>query len=146
MGGTLNGIAVGTSSVDGVSDGGGADSAIAKANAINAVSSATGVTATAGATIVSGAASTAQVAIAGNTTDYIYVNGVKLGGIAAGCCSGNRPDPPPPGRSATLPLCRPPVPSIPPILGPLHGRIACGPASCCPAIQALGKGPGLKNG
>ena len=81
---TLNGYAVGTSTVDGVSDGGGADSAIAKANAINAVSGSTGVTASAGVTTVSGVAPSAKVAIAGDNTDYIYVNGVKLGSIAAG--------------------------------------------------------------
>ena len=81
---TLNGFATGASAVDGVSDGGGADSAIAKANAINAVSGSTGVTASVGATSVSGVAPTAKVAIAGNATDYIYVNGVKLGAIAAG--------------------------------------------------------------
>jgi flagellin len=81
---TVNGFGVGPSISDGVSAAGGDDSAIAKAAAFNAVSGSTGVTATATSTTVSGAAPSATVAIAGNATDYIYVNNVKLGAIAAG--------------------------------------------------------------
>jgi len=81
---TVNGFGVGPTKSDGVSVGGGDDSAIAKAAAFNSVSGQTGVTAKASATTVSGAAPSATVAIAGNNTDYIYVNNVKLGAIAAG--------------------------------------------------------------
>ncbi|WP_300434991.1 flagellin [Zoogloea sp.] len=81
---TVNGYGVGPTKSDGVSVGGGDDSAIAKAAAFNSVSGQTGVTAKASATTVSGAAPSATVAIAGNNTDYIYVNNVKLGAIAAG--------------------------------------------------------------
>ncbi|HRD92057.1 MAG TPA: flagellin [Accumulibacter sp.] len=81
---TVNGYGIGPSIKDGVSAAGSNDSAIAKAAAFNAVSGQTGVTATASATTLSGAANTAQVAIAGNATDNLYVNNVKLGAIAAG--------------------------------------------------------------
>jgi flagellin len=80
----VNGFGVGPSKSDGVSTGGGADSAIAKAAAFNAVSGSTGVSAKATATTVTGVAPTANVAIAGDGTDNIYVNNVKLGAIAAG--------------------------------------------------------------
>jgi flagellin len=62
----------------------GADSAIAKANAFNTVSGQTGVSAVATTTTVASAALTANAAVAGDTTDYIKINGVKLGAIAAG--------------------------------------------------------------
>jgi len=60
-----------------------AGSAIAQAAAFNAVSGQTGVTATVTATSVTGAAAAAN-AIAGDTTDFIKINGVQLGAIAAG--------------------------------------------------------------
>ncbi|MEF8703827.1 MAG: flagellin [Candidatus Accumulibacter sp. UW26] len=62
----------------------GSDSAIAKANAFNTVSGQTGVSAVATTTTVASAAFTANAAVAGDTTDYIKINGVKLGAIAAG--------------------------------------------------------------
>jgi flagellin len=62
----------------------GSDSAIAKANAFNTVSGQTGVSAVATTTTVASAALTANAAVAGDTTDYIKINGVKLGAIAAG--------------------------------------------------------------
>ena len=80
---TVNGYGIGPTKSDGVSAAGSNDSAIAKAAAVNAVSGQTGVTATASATTVSGVAGTAA-AIAGNDTDYVYVNNVKLGAIDAG--------------------------------------------------------------
>ncbi|ACV34686.1 flagellin [Accumulibacter sp.] len=81
---TVNGYGIGPSIGDGVSAAGSNDSAISKAAAFNAVSGSTGVTAKASATTLTGAANTAQVAIAGDATDNIYVNNVKLGNIAAG--------------------------------------------------------------
>jgi len=80
---TVNGYGIGPTQRDGVSAAGSNDSAIAKAAAFNAVSGQTGVTATAGATTVTGVAG-AAAAIAGNSTDNIYVNNVKLGAVAAG--------------------------------------------------------------
>ena len=80
---TVNGYGIGPSIRDGISAAGSNDSAISKAAAFNAVAGQTGVTAKAGATTVSGVAPTAVVAIAGNATDNIYVNNVKLGTIAA---------------------------------------------------------------
>ena len=62
----------------------GSDSAIAKAAAFNTVTGQTGVSAVATASTVSGGAITANAAIAGDGTDYIRINGVKLGAIAAG--------------------------------------------------------------
>ncbi|MDO9597683.1 MAG: flagellin [Azoarcus sp.] len=81
---TVNGFGVGPSKSDGVSAAGSNDSAISKAAAFNAVSGETGVTATATKTTVSGVAPTTPTAIDGGTTNYIYVNNVKLGAIAAG--------------------------------------------------------------
>lgn len=81
---TVNGFGVGPTNSDGVSAAAGNDSAIAKAAAFNAVSGVTGVSATANATSLTGAASSAQVAIVGTDTNYLAVNGVKLGAIAAG--------------------------------------------------------------
>lgn len=81
---TVNGFGVGPSNSDGVSAAGANASAIAKAAAFNAVSGVTGVSAKANATTLTGAASSAQVAIEGNATNYIVVNGVKLGRIDAG--------------------------------------------------------------
>jgi len=81
---TVNGYGIGPTNRDGVSAAGSDDSAIAKAAAFNAVSGQTGVSAKANATALTGAAGTAQGAIAGDTTDFIYVNNVKLGAIAAG--------------------------------------------------------------
>lgn len=62
----------------------GSDSAIAKAAAFNAVSGQTGVTAKATATTVSGGALTANGAITGTGTNFVKINGVNLGAIAAG--------------------------------------------------------------
>lgn len=81
---TINGYGIGPSIRDGVSAAGSNDSAISKAAAFNAVSGQTGVTATASATTLAGVAATAPAAIAGDATDFIYVNNVKLGAIAAG--------------------------------------------------------------
>ncbi|MEF8713837.1 MAG: flagellin [Accumulibacter sp.] len=81
---TVNGFGIGPSVRDGLSAAGSNDSAISKAAAFNAVSGQTGVTAKASATTLTGIANTAQAAIAGDTTDFIYVNNVKLGAIAAG--------------------------------------------------------------
>ncbi|MCM8612556.1 flagellin [Accumulibacter sp.] len=74
---TETGLTAGTTKV-------GSDSAIAKAAAFNTVTGQTGVSAVATATTVSGGAIAAQAAIAGDGTDYIKINGVKLGAIAAG--------------------------------------------------------------
>jgi len=79
---TVNGFGIGPSVRDGVSAAGTDDSAIAKAAAFNAVSGQTGVTAKANATTLTGAAPTAGAI--DSTTNYIYVNNVKLGPIAAG--------------------------------------------------------------
>ncbi|MCM8621658.1 MAG: flagellin [Candidatus Accumulibacter sp.] len=81
---TVNGFGIGPSVRDGLSAAGSNDSAISKAAAFNAVSGQTGVTAKASATTLTGAPDPAQVAIAGDATDFIYVNNVKLGAIAAG--------------------------------------------------------------
>lgn len=80
---TVNGYGIGPTFNDGVSAAGGNDSSIAKAAAFNAVSGQTGVTASVNSTSVAGTG-IASGAIAGNGTDYIYVNNVKLGAIAAG--------------------------------------------------------------
>jgi flagellin len=62
----------------------GSDSAIAKAAAFNTVTGQTGVSAVATKTSVTSGAISAAAAVAGNNTDYIKINGVKLGAIAAG--------------------------------------------------------------
>jgi flagellin len=62
----------------------GSDSAIAKAAAFNTVTGQTGVSAVATKTSVTSGAFSANAAVAGNNTDYIKINGVKLGAIAAG--------------------------------------------------------------
>lgn len=59
-------------------------SAISKAAAFNAVSGQTGVTATATASSVTGAAASSTSAGLDGTTNYIQINGVKLGAIDAG--------------------------------------------------------------
>ncbi len=74
---TNSGLTAGTTKV-------GADSAIAKAAAFNTVTGQTGVSAVATTTSVTSGALTANTAIAGDTTDFIKINGVKLGAIAAG--------------------------------------------------------------
>ncbi len=82
---TVNGYGIGPSVSDGVSSTGANASAIAKAAAFNSVTGQTGVSATATATTSSGAtAISAPAAIAGNGTDFITINGVKVGAIAAG--------------------------------------------------------------
>jgi len=62
----------------------GSDSAIAKAAAFNTVTGQTGVSAVATKTSVTSGAISAGVAVAGDNTHYIKINGVKLGAIAAG--------------------------------------------------------------
>lgn len=62
----------------------GSDSAIAKAAAFNSVSGQTGVSAVATQAQVTLGAISANAAVAGDATDYIKINGVKLGAIAAG--------------------------------------------------------------
>ncbi|MBO3706854.1 MAG: flagellin [Candidatus Accumulibacter sp.] len=74
---TETGLTAGTTKV-------GSDSAIAKAAAFNTVTGQTGVSAMATASTVSGAGITANAGIDGGTTNYIRINGVKLGAIAAG--------------------------------------------------------------
>lgn len=59
-------------------------SAISKAAAFNAVSGQTGVTAKATATSLTGSAVTMNSALAGDESNYVSINGVKLGAIAAG--------------------------------------------------------------
>ncbi len=82
---SVNGFGVGPSIRDGVSAAAGDSSAIAKAASFNAVTGATGVSAKANATTLTGAtAITGFVAIAGTAAENLYVNGVKLGAIAAG--------------------------------------------------------------
>ncbi len=77
--GTLanTGLTAGTTKV-------GADRAIATAAAFNTVTGQTGVSAVATATSVTSGALTTFAAVAGDNTDYIKINGVKLGAIAAG--------------------------------------------------------------
>ncbi|MER2624738.1 MAG: flagellin, partial [Accumulibacter sp.] len=75
---TNSGLTAGTTKV-------GADSAIAKAAAFNTVTGQTGVSAVATTTtFTTAAALSANAAVAGDDTDYIKINGVKLGAIAAG--------------------------------------------------------------
>ena len=81
---TVNGFGIGPSQTDGVSAAASNASAIAKAAAFNAVSGVTGVTAKANATSLTGVATTAQAAIAGTDGNYLSINGVRLGAIAAG--------------------------------------------------------------
>lgn len=76
---TLNGFAVGKS-VDGPENGATADSAKAKAAAINAISGQTGVYATATATKVEGGATAGTADIAAE--DSFSINGVSVGAIA----------------------------------------------------------------
>ncbi|MDD2741879.1 MAG: flagellin [Rhodocyclaceae bacterium] len=76
--GTVTGLPASTTGV-----GGGTSSAIAKAAAFNAVSGETGVTATATSTVKTGTAASTGNAIAGNSTDFIKINGVTLGAIAS---------------------------------------------------------------
>ena len=71
------GLTAGTTAV-------GADSAIAKAAAFNSVSGQTGVSAVATQAQVTLGQISANAAVAGDATDYIKINGVKLGAIAAG--------------------------------------------------------------
>lgn len=78
----INGFNVGATAADGVSYSYSSASAIAKAAAINAITSNTNVTASVLANTVTGGA-VASSAIAGNTTDFVKINGVTLGAIAA---------------------------------------------------------------
>lgn len=78
----INGYNVGATSTDGVSYSYADGSAIAKAAAINAISGNSNVTAAVQANSVTGGAVTSS-AIAGNATDYVKINGVTLGSIAA---------------------------------------------------------------
>jgi len=77
---TGTGLSAGTSAATAVES---ESSAISKAAAFNAVSGQTGVSAKATATTLTGAAA-ATGAVAGDATDFIAINGVKLGAIAAG--------------------------------------------------------------
>lgn len=77
---TETGLSTGTSAATAVES---ESSAISKAAAFNAVSGQTGVSAKATATTLTGAAATTG-AVAGDATDFIAINGVKLGAIAAG--------------------------------------------------------------
>ncbi|MBE2258001.1 MAG: flagellin [Candidatus Accumulibacter sp.] len=74
---TETGLTAGTTTV-------GSDSAIAKAAAFNTVTGQTGVSAVATLTSVTSGALSANAAVAGDNTDYIKINGVKLGAIALG--------------------------------------------------------------
>ena len=71
------GLTAGTTAV-------GADSAIAKAAAFNTVTGQTGVSAVATKTTVTSGALSANAAVAGDATNYIKINGVKIGAIAIG--------------------------------------------------------------
>ncbi|MDD5297982.1 MAG: flagellin [Rhodocyclaceae bacterium] len=62
----------------------GSDSAIAKAAAFNSVSAQTGVSASATTASVTGTAISAVAAITGGGTNYIKINGVNIGAVAAG--------------------------------------------------------------
>lgn len=62
----------------------GSDSAISKAAAFNSVSGQTGVSAVATETTRTGAAIAANAAVTGTGTNYIKINGINLGAIAAG--------------------------------------------------------------
>lgn len=77
---TGTGLATGTSESAFVRSEG---SAISKASAFNAVSGQTGVSAKAAATTLTGSVATAG-AVAGDNTNFLSINGVKLGAIAAG--------------------------------------------------------------
>ncbi len=77
---TINGIAVGASATDGVSDISATGSAIAIANAINAVSGSTNVTATVAATTK--ALQVAPACASAATVTGYTINGVSLGSIA----------------------------------------------------------------
>ena len=80
LGGTAaagSGLTAGTTKV-------GSDSAIAKAAAFNTVSGQTGVSAVATVTSVTSGAISGLTAVAGDNTDYVKINGVKLSAIAAG--------------------------------------------------------------
>jgi flagellin len=72
-----SGLTAGTTKV-------GSDSAIAKAAAFNTVTGQTGVSAVATRTSVTSVAISASAAVDGSTTNYMKINGVKLGAIAAG--------------------------------------------------------------
>ena len=72
-----SGLTAGTTKV-------GSDSAIAKAAAFNTVTGQTGVSAVATKTSVTGGVISASAAVDGTTTNYMKINGVKLGAIAAG--------------------------------------------------------------
>ncbi|MEF8729824.1 MAG: flagellin [Accumulibacter sp.] len=74
---TETGLTAGTTKV-------GSDSALAKAAAFNTVTGQTGVSAVATAATVTGATLATNAGIAGDDTDFIKINGVKLGTIAAG--------------------------------------------------------------
>nr|WP_291995266.1 flagellin [Candidatus Accumulibacter sp. ACC003] len=71
------GLTAGTTTV-------GSDSAIAKAAAFNTVSGQTGVSAAATKTSVTSGALSANAGVAGDSSNYIKINGVKLGAISAG--------------------------------------------------------------
>lgn len=79
---SINGVAVGATTSDGVSTANATASAIAKVAAINAVSGSTGVTATVNATAVAGTSVTAGTTAI--TAGTITINGVDIGAIAAG--------------------------------------------------------------
>jgi flagellin len=72
-----SGLTAGTTKV-------GSDSAIAKAAAFNTVTGQTGVSAVATKTSVTSGVISASAAVDGTTTNYMKINGVKLGAIAAG--------------------------------------------------------------
>ncbi len=81
---TINGYTVGAAITDGVSFAQGANSAIAKATAINAITGSTGVTASVSSTAVAGTTVTTSGAIAAGD---VLINGVDIGAIAAATTS-----------------------------------------------------------
>jgi flagellin len=79
-----NGYSVGASASDGVSNTDPTHSGIAKAAAINAITGLTGVTAAVSVTTIEGAAATTFGGYTVSSTDYLTINGVSIGSIAAG--------------------------------------------------------------
>ena len=81
---SINGYSVGASASDGVSNTDPTHSGIAKAAAINAITGLTGVTAAVSVTTIEGAAATTFGGYTVSSTDYLTINGVSIGSIAAG--------------------------------------------------------------
>jgi flagellin len=81
---TVNGYGIGPSVSDGVSSANANASAIAKAAAFNSVTGQTGVSAYATKSTVTGAAATTNGGFDGGATNFVTINGVNIGAVAAG--------------------------------------------------------------